>query len=183
MANPSEDLRRRQAYEDYKRLPLLGMKQNPNQLYLWYIQRLHDDPSDRPNIPTTNRATVYEWYKQDRWEEKVALEGIAILDRSAATFADLRQRGYDQLNMLIIDAVAGLEKLIKPKAGTRIDPKVQLEAIKTLLDRVGISAEKAQQNRHVVGTPQDTPIEKEVPDFEGDPDQLYAFLSEQSREG
>lgn len=183
MANPSEDLRRRQAYEDYKRLPLLGMKRNPNQLYLWYIQRHRADPSDRPNIPTTNRATVYEWCKQDRWDEKVKLEEIEILDKSAATFADLRQRGYDQMNMLIIDAVGLLENLIKPAKGTKVDHKVQLEAAKTLLDRVGISAEKAQQNRHTVGTPQETPIEKEMPNFEGDPEELYAFLSEQAREG
>src|SRR5688572_27401808 len=146
MSNPSEDLRKRQAYEDYKRLPLLGLKRNPNQLYLWYIQRFREHPEDRPNIPTTNRATVYEWAKHERWDERVKLEEIEILDRSAQTYADLRQRGYDQMNMLIIDAVGLLENLIKPKKGIRVDPKIQLEAAKTLLDRVGIGADKAQQN-------------------------------------
>lgn len=155
------------------------MKRNPNQLYQWYIQRLHDNPNDRPNIPTTNRATVYDWAKEDRWDERVKLEEIEILDKSAATYADMRMRGYDMMNGMIILAVNELEKLVK----SATDQKVKLQAINTLLDRVGMGADKSQQNRHVVGTPTDTPLKEEAPDLDADEESLLLYLSTQSREG
>jgi len=184
MANPSEDLRRRQAFEDYYKLNLIGKKRNVNTLYEWYIQRFHDDPTDRPNIPTTNRATLYNWSKEDKWSEQVKIREFETIDKSAKTYEDLRMHGYDKLNLMISTALNTLEELARPlKSGQRrIDDKVRLQATLAILDRVGITPGKGDP-RHQVGNPVQEKREDvdDLPDLSQDDETLIAYLSGQLR--
>lgn len=184
MPNPSEDLRRKQAFEDYYKLPLIGKKRNVNTLYEWYIQRMHDDPSDRPNIPTTNRATVYNWSREDHWADKVKEREFETIDKSAKTYEDLRLRGYDKLNLMISLALGTLEELAGPLKGKKIDDRVRLSATLAILDRVGISPGKGDP-RHQVGTPIEEKREDtdEIPDLtQMDDNDLIAYISGQWKE-
>jgi hypothetical protein len=133
-------------------------------------------------IPTTNKTTIYKWHKEDKWEEKCKIRELEAMDKSAQTFEDLRQEGYNKINLVIPDAIAVLVNLIVPPKGKTVDPNLQFRAATTLLDRAGLGVEKASQNRHVVGAPQTEEIEREQPPMDGTEEELIAFLTRTARE-
>lgn len=179
MSNANEDIRRRQAFEEYYRMPSLGLSRNRNAYYEWCIKRMHDDPSSRPTIPTTNKSTIYKWAKEDRWDEQCKVRELEAMDRSAKSYEDLRQRGYDLMNMMIVDAVQAIHDIIKSR---NVEENVKVRAAFGLLDRVGLSPEKADRSRHTVGTPDEEPIEEPAPPVDGTEEEMIAYLSRRNKE-
>lgn len=182
MSRPDEDLRRRTAFEEYYNLPKLGIKRNRNAYYEYCIQRNRDDPASRATIPTTNRSTIYKWHAEDKWEERCLEREIQLQENLSKTYEDLRQLGYHRMNGMIQDAIFALHELIRPPKDEKgkvrsVDANVQLRAIQTLLDRVGLGVEKSSQNRHVVGAPDAGKIESEPAPIDGTEDDMIAYLS------
>jgi hypothetical protein len=175
MANPQEELRRARAKEDYYRLPNIQRKRNPNALYEWYIERFQADPADKPNIPTTNRATVYKWHKEDNWDEYCKLRELEIIADSGAAYDEYRKRGYDRINKSIPDVVDRLIALATAKSG--VPPKEAISAAIALLDRVGMTAAAAvKDTRHSVGVDKNEATGVAAPDLEASDADLIKYL-------
>jgi len=179
VANPKEEFRRKKAFEDFYMLPVIANRpRNPNQLYEWYIQRLHDNPEDRVDIPTTNRATVYKWYKEDAWERQAADREETTRDRAAKKYEDLRLKGFDNINLMITKATNALSELLEVP-----DPKIRLQAVEAILDRAGLTRANSKDSRHTVGKPN----EPERPVDEGPPEdateqEMLAWLADTVKE-
>jgi hypothetical protein len=176
VANSKEEFRRKKAFEDFYMLPMLGIPRNPNQLYEWYIQRLHDNPDDRANIPTTNRATVYKWFKEDEWEKQALDREELTMDKAAKKYEDLRLKGIDNINLMITKATNALSELLEST-----DNKIRFQAAEAVLDRAGLTRAGGKDNRHTVGTPvqaerlDDAPIDKTETE-------MLAWLSDSNRD-
>lgn len=177
MGNTNADINRKQAFEDYYKLPLLGIPRNPNRLYEWYLERLHNDPEDRARIPTTNRATVYKWYKEDDWVRQTIEREDSTRDASAQKYEDLRMHGFDKINLLITKATNALSDLLDTK-----DPKVRLQAVEATLDRAGLTRASGKDNRHTVGTPVEEKRGEDAPAEDATIDEMMQWLSNTARE-
>jgi hypothetical protein len=150
VGNRNDELRREQAYQDYKNLERYGRKVNRNQLYDWYCSRLKEDPSVRPLIPTTSRGILYKWFEEDKWEERLSAERRQEQLAEQEEFGILRKKALGQLYILSDDAVKTLHKIIKAGKSERD----QIEAIKIVLRSIGI----VEQTPTRVGT-QQTPAQ------------------------
>lgn len=176
-ARDKEEFRRKRAFEDFYLLPMLGIPRNPNQLYEWYIQRLHDDPEDRANIPTTNRATVYKWYKEDKWEKQTLEREEVTMDKAAKKYEDLRMRGFDNINLMITKATNALSELLEVN-----DNKIKLQAVEAVLDRAGLTRSSAKDSRHTVGKPEDAERPDNAPPIDQTETEMLAWLTDTHRE-
>ena len=178
VSNPNEEIRRKRAFEDYWMLPQFGLRRNPNQLYEWYIQRLHDDPTERGNIATTNRATVYKWHKEDKWDQLVMERVEAETEQNAKKYSALRNRGYDKLNTSITKAVETLYELL-----TAEEQKIRLQAAEAILDRVGLIRASTKDTRHQTSAPtEEARIIPDVPAEDASEQDVMMWLTEQTRE-
>ena len=126
--------RREQAFRDFCNLEADGVKPNPNALYYKYRDMNREHPELRGQIPTTNRSTIYEWCKEDRWKERYA--------EMNANNADIKLKKYDKVRensfgRMVAMQHAALETILDLAINSG-DSKVRLAAAETILDRTGL---------------------------------------------
>lgn len=141
MGSRNDELRREQAYQDFKNLPNVGRKHNPNQLYDWYMQRLKEDPSVRPLIPSTSRGIIYKWMSEDRWNDRLAKDLEEERNAEKAEFGLLRRKALGRLYLITDDAVSALHSVARNGKNDRD----RVSAAIAILDRVGVVAQMAQK--------------------------------------
>jgi DNA mismatch repair ATPase MutS len=125
MGTPARELaNREQAYRDFCNLEAQGIIPNPNALYNYYIEMNRSNPELRPRIPTTNRTTVYQWAKEDRWNERYAELKKQHADIEAEKYDKVRQNSYGKLVSFQNEALDALLDLTRHSK----DAKVRLQA-------------------------------------------------------
>lgn len=135
MATAAVDAARRdQAWLDFCNLEAQGIKPNANALYNYYIEKNREHPELRAQIPTTNRSTIYEWCKEDRWNERYAEKVKAKTEADLAKYDSIRGTTYGRLVQLQDIALAALADL----AENATDQKVRLQAAESIFDRTGL---------------------------------------------
>ena len=125
----------------------------------------------RGSVPTTNRTTIYKWAKEYRWAERAAAHDKRVADADAKSYDALRTLRFDDLFSLSGNAVSALEELI---TGEKTPPKVKLDAVKTLFDRIGLSeslVKRAEPEKKLT----------DVPDPKATDEQLNEWLAQQRR--
>jgi hypothetical protein len=139
----TEHARREQAFRDYCNLEAEGISPNPNALYDYYISMNRSNPELRSRIPTTNRTTVYEWAKEDKWKERYAEIKLTQADVLAEKYESVRDRSYAKLVSFQNEALDALLDLTQNST----DKKVRLAAAESILDRTGLARIPHQRPR------------------------------------
>lgn len=152
MANKIDNqTRREQAWLDFCNLEAIGVKPNPNALYDLYIEKNQNHPELRASIPTTNRSTVYEWCREDKWKERYAEKKKAENETNAAKYDTIRTNTYGQLVSLQQVALNALRELAEHSS----DQKVRLQAAESIFDRTGLGKMQAKPTlAHVESKPE-----------------------------
>jgi hypothetical protein len=181
VANRNDEARRKQAFEDWKQLPQIGRSRTVNQLYDWYRDRLLANPGERPLIPTTSRGVLYGWSRDDRWEEQIVEEMEEDKAIEKQEFALFRRRALGNLYYICDDAVMALQAVVRNKNG-KVSPRDQIEAAKTILDRVGLVAHvaaKTNANDKPEAVSKDQPFDNsDLPATDASEDALNVWLGQ-----
>jgi hypothetical protein len=160
----AEEARAEAAFKDY----LLRAPRSIDGLLTDYQEKNRE--FGRGSVPTTNRTTLYKWAKEYRWKERAAEHDKRVVQSDMKSYDALRTLRFDSLFHLSEGGVKALEELITSED---TPPKVKLDAVKTLFDRIGLSESLVQQ----VG-----PVKKaDVPDPDATDDAIAKWLAEQRR--
>lgn len=170
-----EHARREQAFRDYCNLEVEGINPNPNALYKWYIQMNQDNPELRARIPTTNRTTVYEWAKEDRWRERYAELKQQESDLISQKYESIRENSYGKLVSFQNDALNTILELAQNSS----DQKVRLQAAESILDRTGLGKVSAKPQKSEVGEKPEV-AEADMLPADATPEQVQKWIIENS---
>jgi len=135
-ANPGtkEYLRRQRALIDFL---AMGPRRSVESLWRDYVSRRRRDPDGslglRRDIPTTNKALLYRWSREDHWYEQAQVYDAEQQERELRNLSTLRGRVLEDLAVLAPLVVEQLEALLREGR-----QEIRLKAIETWLDRMGI---------------------------------------------
>lgn len=128
-------------------------------------------------VPTTTRPKIYAWAEQHDWADRLARREALRNDATRASLAQVRERGYDNVALILDAAVTELGKLVTNADSDR----VRLEAIRMVLDRTGVIDLSKGRAAQALADQQSESGGAPDPDTATDAD-LIRFLNEKSRQ-